>query len=189
WAGSLGTPSCGSALSAGTLTSAQYTQTFGYDTLDRLAFVTSSGATGSSPGSYTYADSAHLHAATATTGGYGATYDAAGDMVRRAPTSVTTCSGGNPTGAQLAYDADRQLTHYQNIPGASPDVEAWYLYDGEGNRVEQAVKQSGVTTSTYYLPGGAEEVRSDGSLIKYYSGLGLNTGSTASTISYIAGDG
>ncbi len=151
--------------------------------------MTSGGATGSSPGSYTYGNSAHLHAATATAGGYSATYDAAGDMVCRAPTSATTCTGGSPTGAQLAYDAERRLTHYQNIPGASPDVEAWYLYDGEGNRVEQAVKQAGVTTSTYYLAGGTEEVRSDGSLIKYYGGLGLNTGSTASTISYLASDG
>src|SRR5215813_2469097 len=114
-------------------------------------------------------------------------------MIRRAPTSGTTCTGGGPTGAQLAYDAERRLTHYQNIPGASPDVEAWYLYDGDGNRVEQAVKQSGVTTSTYYLAKGMEEVRSDGSLIKYYSAgglaLGLNTGATASAISYTAADG
>ncbi len=189
WAGSTGTPSCGGTLTAGTLTSAQYTQTFAYDTLTRLTSITSSGATGSSPGSYTYGDSAHLHAATATAGGYSATYDAAGDMVCRAPTSATTCAGGSPTGAQLAYDAERRLTHYQNIPGAAPDVEAWYLYDGAGNRVEQAVKQSGVTTSTYYLAGGAEEVRSDGSLIKYYGGFGLNTGATASTISYLASDG
>ncbi len=189
WAGATGTPSCGGSLTAGTLTSAQYTQTFAYDTLTRLTSITSSGATGSSPGSYTYGDSAHLHAATATAGGYSATYDAAGDMVCRAPTSATTCTGGSPTGAQLAYDAERRLAHYQNIPGAAPDVEAWYLYDGAGNRVEQAVKQSGVTTSTYYLAGGAEEVRSDGSLIKYYGSLGLNTGATASTISYIASDG
>jgi hypothetical protein len=50
-----------------------------------------------------------------------------------------------------------------------------------------------VTTSIYYLAGGAEEVRSDGSPVKYYSagGLarGLNTGATASTISYTAADG
>ncbi len=189
WAGSTGTPSCGGTLTAGTLTSAQYTQTFGYDTLTRLTSITSSGATGASPGSYTYGDSAHLHAATATAGGYSATYDAVGDMVCRAPTSATTCTGGSPTGAQLAYDAERRLTHSQNLPGASPDVEAWYLYDGAGNRVEQAVKQSGVTTSTYYLAGGAEEVRSDSTLIKYYGSLGLNTGATASTISYLASDG
>jgi hypothetical protein len=81
-------------------------------------------------------------------------------MTCRAPTSATTCAGATPTGAQLAYDAERRLAHYQNIPGAAPDVEAWYLYDGAGTRVEQAVKQAGVTTSTYYLAGGAEEVRS-----------------------------
>ncbi len=142
WAGATGTPSCGGTLTAGTLTSAQYTQTFAYDARNRLTSISSSGATGASPGSYTYGDSAHLDAATATAGGYSATYDAAGDMVCRAPTSATTCTGGSPTGAQLAYDAERRLTHYQDIPGASPDVEAWYLYDGAGNRVEQAVKQS-----------------------------------------------
>src|SRR5262249_58302386 len=107
-----------------------------------------------------------------------------GDMIRRAPTSGTTCTGGGPTGAQLAYDAERRLSHYQNIPGGSPDVEAWYLYDGEGNRVEQAVTQAGVTTSTYYLAKGAEEVRADGSLVKYYTAaglaLGLNTAHDAS---------
>jgi hypothetical protein len=49
-----------------------------------------------------------------------------------------------------------------------------------------------VTTSTYYLAGGVEEVQSDGTLIKYYSAgglaLGLNTGATATTISYTAAD-
>ncbi|HEV8191246.1 MAG TPA: RHS repeat-associated core domain-containing protein [Ktedonobacterales bacterium] len=151
--------------------------------------ITSSGATGASPGSYSYGDSAHLHAATATAGDYSATYDAAGDMTCRAPNSATTCTGASPTGAQLAYDAERRLTHSQDVPGASPNVEAWYLYDGAGNRVEQAAKQSEVTTSTYYLAGGAEEVHSDGSLIKYYGGLDLNTGSTAATILYLASDG
>jgi hypothetical protein len=36
WAGSSGTPSCGASLAPGSLASASYTQTFAYDTLDRL---------------------------------------------------------------------------------------------------------------------------------------------------------
>lgn len=64
WAGSVGTPPCtGTAITPGTLTSAQYTQSFSYDTLNRLT---------SGPwGSYTYGDSAHLHAATAVGTGSG----------------------------------------------------------------------------------------------------------------------
>src|SRR5262249_16219441 len=83
WAGSMGTPACGSALSPGSLTSAGYTQTFAYDPGNRLTALTSSGATGASPGSYTYGDGAHLNAATSTVGGSSASYDAAGDMVCR----------------------------------------------------------------------------------------------------------
>src|SRR5579883_446077 len=49
WAGSTGTPSCGTSLTAGTLTSAAYSQAFSYDTLNRL--------TNSQMGSYTYGDS------------------------------------------------------------------------------------------------------------------------------------
>jgi RHS repeat-associated protein len=58
WAGASGTPSCGGTLTPGSLTSASYTQTFVYDTLDRL--------TSGSLGSYTYGDSAHLHAVTSS---------------------------------------------------------------------------------------------------------------------------
>ncbi|HZO74309.1 MAG TPA: hypothetical protein VFB60_19055 [Ktedonobacteraceae bacterium] len=53
---------------AGTLTSAQYQQSYTYDTNGRL--------TSSSQGSYTYGDSSHLHAVTATGSGYSAAYDA-----------------------------------------------------------------------------------------------------------------
>jgi hypothetical protein len=35
WAGASGAPRCGGTLTAGSLTSASYTQTFAYDTLDR----------------------------------------------------------------------------------------------------------------------------------------------------------
>jgi hypothetical protein len=67
WAGSTGTPSCGSSLTPGSLSSANYTQTFGYDNLDRL--------TSGPLGSYTYGNSAHLHGVTSI--GSPATYAAA----------------------------------------------------------------------------------------------------------------
>jgi hypothetical protein len=54
---------------------------------------------------------------------------------------------------------ERRLTHYQNIPGSSSDVEAWYLYDGAGNRVQQAVLTGTGTATTTYLPSSVEEVR------------------------------
>jgi hypothetical protein len=53
-----GTIPCGGTNTAGTLTSATYTQSFGYDPLNRL--------TSGPAGSYTYGDSAHLHATAAT---------------------------------------------------------------------------------------------------------------------------
>ena len=65
-------------------------------------------------GMLTYGDAAHLHAATSSTSGETASYDVAGDMTCRAPTSATTCAGVSLTGAQLAYDAERRLSHWQN---------------------------------------------------------------------------
>jgi RHS repeat-associated protein len=73
-------------------------------------------------------------------------------------------------------------------------VAAWYLYDGEGNRVALAESLSGGTpTTTTYLPGGVEEAHSDGSLTKYYTAgglaLGLNTAHDASGITFLGDDG
>ncbi len=152
WAGSTGTPSCGGSLSAGTLTSAQYTASYTYDTLDRL--------TSGPLGSYTYGDSAHLHAATSVGSGYTASYDAAGNMLCRAPTASTTCTG-TPTGAQLSYDNEGNLTAWQNAP-SSPTSTANYLYDGEGNRVFQQSATNSSTTSTTYV-GNLEDIATSGS--------------------------
>jgi RHS repeat-associated protein len=112
-------------------------------------------------------------------------------MQCRAPTSATTCAGATPTGAKLAYDAERRLSHWQNAQ-SNPTTQAWYMYNGSGQRVEQYVS-GGSGNHTYYLPGGVEEVTPSGSLSKHYAAggmaLGLNTAHDASGISYLASDG
>jgi hypothetical protein len=140
WAGSTGTPpsSCGQTLSPGSLSAAYYTQSFSYDTYDRL--------TSGPLGAYTYGDTNHLHAATAAGSGptYTASYDGAGNMVCRAPNpAVGSCALGQNTGQQLTYDAEGRLSHWQNVPGGSPDSQASFRYDGEGERVAQQSTTSG----------------------------------------------
>jgi RHS repeat-associated protein len=182
WAGSTGTPPCtGQAISAGTLTSAQYSQSFSYDVLGRLI---------SGPlGTYTYGDPAHVHAATAIGAQYTARYDVAGDMTCRAPSSSTTCSG-TQTAAQLGYDSQGQLTTWQNTP-SSPTATAAFLTDGQGQRVAQQVTQGGTTTTTVYV-GAVEEVSTSGSTTTttayYYAGGKRIALSVNGTISYLAED-
>ncbi len=185
WAGSTGTPSCGASLTPGSLTAANYTQTFGYDTLDRLI---------NGPlGSYTYGDAAHLHAATSIGSGYTAKYDALGDMTCRAPTSTTTCAG-TPTGAMLGYDNEGRLATWQDKP-SSPTTTDAFLYDGAGQRVAQQVTVGGsITTTTVYV-GGMEEIMTTSSgstLTKYFGAPGLPTTmrvGTSGPLSYLASDG
>jgi hypothetical protein len=89
--------------------------------------------------------------------------------VRAIPSSgiQSFCVSSSPTGALLTYDAERRLTAWQNAP-TSPTSQAWFLYDGEGHRVEQYVS-GGSGNHTYYLPGNVEEVTPSGSLVKYYA--------------------
>lgn len=183
WAGSVGTPPCtGTAISAGTLTSAQYTNSFTYDNLGRL--------TSGPAGSYTYGDSAHLHAATAIGSTYTAKYDAAGNMTCRAPSSSSTCAG-TQTGAQLSYDNEGSLTSWQNAPN-SPTSTAAFLYDNQGNRVEAQTTQGGTTTTTVYV-GNLEEVATTGSSTTtttfYYAGDTRIAVAVNGTFSYLASDG
>jgi YD repeat-containing protein len=148
---------------AGTLTSAQYTQSFSYDPEDRL--------TAGPVGSYAYGDSSHLHAATAVGSGYTAAYDAAGDMVWRAPTSSTTCVG-TQTGGQYSYDNERRMVHWQTAPGSGVTPSVDEGYDGEGNRVEEVYHTSRSASTTLYLAGGLEEVGTGGTLTKCYWAIG-----------------
>jgi RHS repeat-associated protein len=183
WAGSTGTPPCtGTATGAGTLTGAQYTQAFGYDTMGRL--------TTGPLGSYAYGSSGHVHAATGIGTTWTAAYDAAGNMTCRAPSTSSTCAG-TPTGAQLGYNNEGELASWQNAP-SSPSTTDQFLYDGQGQRVEQSVTQAGTTTTTAYV-GGVEEVATTGGTATttayYYAGsqrIGL---SVNGVVSYLASDG
>jgi hypothetical protein len=124
WAGAIGTPPCtGMAISGGTLSAAQYTQSFTYDVMGRQ--------TSGPQGTYAYGDPAHVHGATGAGTSYTSSYDAAGDMTCRAPTTASTCVGGSPTGAELSYNNEGQLASWQNTP-ASPTTTAGFLYDGAG---------------------------------------------------------
>lgn len=183
WAGSTGTPPCtGNPISAGTLTSAQYSQSFSYDTLGRL--------TSGPLGSYTYGDGAHVHAATAIGSTYTAAYDAAGNMTCRAPSASTTCSG-TPTGAQLTYNNEGQLSNWQNQP-SSPTTTAGFLYDGQGSRVAQQVTSSGSTTTTVYVGDVEEDATTGGTTTKttYYYANGQRFAEAVNgAFSYLASDG
>jgi RHS repeat-associated protein len=183
WAsGATATPPCGGSNTAGTLSAASYTQTFAYDVMGRL--------TSGPLGSYTYGDPAHVHAATGIGSAYTATYDAAGNMTCRAPSGSTTCSG-TQTGAQLGYNNEGELQAWQNAP-SSPTSTSSFLYDGQGQRVEQSVTQSGTTTVTVYV-GDVEEVSTTGATTTttaYYYAGGKRTGlSVNGAISYFASDG
>ncbi len=149
WAGTNGTPPCtGTSITSGTLTGAQYQQSDSYDTDGRL--------TGGPAGNYTYGSS-QPHAVISTTSGFSAAYDAAGNMICRAVSSATTCSGGSPTGQKLGYDAEGRLSSWQNTP-TSPTESENYLYDGDGNRVAVQSTVNGSTTTTAYI-GDIEEVQ------------------------------
>jgi RHS repeat-associated protein len=176
------TPPCGGSNTAGTLSAASYTQSFAYDVMGRL--------TSGPLGTYTYGDTAHVHAATAIGSAYTATYDAAGNMTCRAPSSSSTCTG-TQTGAQLGYNNESELQAWQNVP-SSPTTSSSFLYDGQGQRVEQSVTSGGTTTTTVYV-GDVEEVSTTGGTTTttayYYLGgkrIGL---SVNGTISYLASDG
>ena len=87
------------------------------------------------------------------------------------------------------------MTAWQNAP-TSPTSSDSFLYDGEGNRVEQQTTTNGsIITSTVYVAGGLEEITSSGAsttLTKYMGAQGLPTAERVGTngpLSYLATDG
>lgn len=164
WAGSTGTPPCtGNAIASGTIGAYKDIRT--YDNLGRITSLQTTLA-GNMP--YVYGDPAHVHAVTqigsqhcglfGCVGGaiYSASYDLAGDMTCRNAQGAG-CSGA---GALLSYDAERRLSSWQNTP-SNPASSASFLYDNQGNRVEQIATLNGTTTTTVYV-GGLEQVASSG---------------------------
>jgi RHS repeat-associated protein len=184
WAGSVGTPPCtGVPISTGSLTSAQYTQSFSYDNLGRL--------TSGPLGAYTYGDSAHEHAVTAIGGTYTAAYDSAGNMSCQAANYPLTCSG-MPNGNQLTYNNEGQLANWQSPQFPPPSSTATFLYDGQGNRVAQQTNSSGTTATTVYV-GDLEEDTTTGSTTAkttYYYANGMRFAMAVNgTFYYLASDG
>jgi RHS repeat-associated protein len=172
----------GLATFGGTLTAGHYTQSFTYDAMGRL--------TSGPQGTYAYGDPAHVHGATGAGVTYTSSYDAAGDMTCRAPTTASTCTGTSPTGAKLSYNNEAQLASWQNTP-TSPTTTAGFLYDGAGQRVAQQVVQGGSTTTTVYV-GGVEEVASSGgttTTTTYYEANGTRIAlGVNGAFSYLASD-
>ncbi|HKV29424.1 MAG TPA: RHS repeat-associated core domain-containing protein, partial [Candidatus Dormibacteraeota bacterium] len=202
WAGSTGTPPCtGTAISAGTLTAAQYTDWRSYDAMGRLTARPNSFASYGQD-TYVYGDPAHLHAATAINGrylntamtAYSAIYDAAGNMTCRDTGGGKSGAGkcvGASNGAQLTYDAEGSLVVWKDAP-TNPTTTIGFLYDGHGNRVEQQATQNGTTTTTTYV-GNLEEVSTTGATTTtttyYYAGSARIATSVNGVLSYLGSDG
>jgi RHS repeat-associated protein len=181
-------PSGCPTFSAGTLTAANYNQSFavngngqGADNMGRLQ---------SGPlGTYAYGDSAHVDAVTAIGSQYTAVYDAAGNMTCQAPSSATTCVG-TQTGAQLSYNNQGQLSGWQSQPGAT--TTTGFLYDGQGNRVAQMTTGSGDPTTVYVGDVEEDTIVNGVTTTKttyYYANGQRFAMSVNGTISYLATDG
>ncbi|MGB4980184.1 MAG: hypothetical protein WBR35_25895, partial [Anaerolineae bacterium] len=134
--------------------SGSQTQSFSYDTLDRLSTAQASGST--TYGDYTqrsyaysnagnitsfegaaltYQNSAHKHAVTHIGGVQKYWYDANGNATRRINGSQDVT---------LTYDAENRLT------GISGGVTASYVYDGDSNRVKETIGGANVGDTTEY---------------------------------------
>ncbi len=133
-----------------------FTNTFTYDTMDRLAGATSTlypnetysfdtlgrmstRFIGGTPYAYTYGDAAHVDAPTAYQGNsYG--YDAAGQQ------TSGPVGGRNET---RTFDPEHRLAQVTTTGNASATIG--FVYDGTGKRLLQTVTSRGTTTTTLYI--------------------------------------
>jgi len=187
WAGTAkngGTiPSCAGTITAGTLTAAQYQQPFGYDTQWRLK----QGGGGTT---YSYGDTAHLHAVTSTSNGYTAKYDAVGNMTCRAPNGSENCAGATLSGQQLGYDTEGHLISWKDT---IQNKTATNAYDGSGQRVQQQTTNGANQSITTVYLGNLEEIATQGATTtttKYYTiGSRRLAERVGSTLYYRVADG
>jgi YD repeat-containing protein len=122
-------------------------------------------------GSYSYGDTAHKHAVTATGSGWAYQYDADGNMTRR-----------DPPGSDVydyAYDPENRLHQVEkNEVG-----QAEFTYDGEGARV-----QAEVNSTVTYFSGGIYE-STGGVITKYYTASGVRLAlRVGGDLTYLFGD-
>ena len=91
----------------------------------------------------------------------------------------------------MAYDAHAGgwLT-WQNVPGTSPSQKDTSVYDGEGQRIQQIVTNSGTTTTTNYIQG-IEEIATTGSTTtttKYYAAGLVQAIAVNGSVTYLVPD-
>jgi RHS repeat-associated protein len=98
-----------------------------------------------------------------------------------------------------AYNAENRMSSALLVSGDCDNhgsfIAGWgFTYDGDGNRVKQVYTDGSGSLTTYYFAGGAYEVRSDGTTLKYYAFAGQTiamrscTGGTCSAPDYFLTD-
>ncbi len=178
------TTPCGTQ-SAGTLSAANYTESFTYDQNNRL--------TTGPLGSYTYGNVVPGDAVTAIGPSYTAAYNTAGDMTCRSLIVTLPCSASTSS-TTMSYDILNRLQGWQDEP-TKPTMTAQYSYDGEGNRVQQVRTNLATQTSTttQYI-GAYEQISTTGgtggtkTTTKYYDAGVVTAVSVNGAISYLVQD-
>jgi RHS repeat-associated protein len=176
------------------------TQTFTYDSLNRLASAVASGGSGGNYSlqeyaydedtgnlasnasvNYSYDNDTHIHAVTSTSDGRAFVYDANGNQTRRTMDRQTYT---------LVYDAENRLVQIKR----GNKILATYTYDGEGNRVKTQLPNSytvyvgnyfewtgSIPSMKSYYYAGEQRVAMRLGIITHYFLLTDHLGSTAIT--------